>query len=285
MIVGDIDCVRRYVPTVDTAPYSKLWPHVVGANGYLESEILGTALYGRLEDSDFPEILLSMCERVVALRAYERAIPFLDLRQTEQGFAVISTDGLVPASKDRVRALVEGCRADGESAEDSLLSMLESLTGDLKDLWVGSEACTVLTDCYISTYREFRRYLMRGSDYPVDFPKNRTEFRGLWGAMRSAIQFRIEPNISRELSARLLVEIRERCASAANLRLLEPVRFALAAFALGMRERGSEFLGQAAAMLRDSPDDYPLWRDSEVGQIVLNRVKSKNDGAIFFGSM
>jgi hypothetical protein len=271
------------VPTVDTAPFWKLLPHIVSANGYLEGELLGHGLYVRLDNPDVPDGLLALCERVVALRAYEQAIPFLDLRQTEQGFAVISTEGLVPASRERVRALVEGCRSEGESAEDNLLSFLEALSGEYKDLWLVSDVCTVLTDTYISTFREFKRY--SGSLDAVDFPKNRTEFRSLWGAMRSAVQFRIEPNISRELSRMLLEEIRTKALSVANSRLLEPVRFALAAYAMGKISGGDGFLGQATALLRNGPDDYPLWRDSETGIAVLNRTAEKNDGPIFWGGI
>jgi hypothetical protein len=239
----------------------------------------------KIEDAGFPEILLQMCERVVALRAYERAIPFLDLRQTEQGFAVISTDGLVPASKDRVKALADACKADAEDAEDNLLSFLESLSGELKTIWLNSSTSTYLTDTYIATFKEFKRYIPGTPEYPVAFPKNRAEFRGLWGAMRTAINFKIEPNISQELSEQLIEEIREKSLTEANAKIIEPLRFALAAYALGIKQKGNEYLGQALAFLKDNPDDYPLWKNSTVGQAIINRQKEKNDGAIFWGAI
>jgi hypothetical protein len=286
MIVKDIQTFKKYVPTVDTAPFEKILPHLIAANGYLERELLGTVLYSELESVGFPEVLLLMCERVVALRAYERAIPFLDLRQTEQGFAVISTDGLVPASKDRVKALTDACRADGDASEDNLLSFLESLSGPLKDDWLGSDVCTYLTDTYISTFREFKRYMpVQSSEYPAVFPSNSFEFRGLWGSMRNAIRFKIEPDISHELSMQLMSEIREKSLTAVNVRIVEPVRFALVAFALGIKGKGSEYMGQVLTILRDNPDDYPLWKNSSVGEAVINRLNTKNDGSIFWGAI
>jgi hypothetical protein len=283
MIVKNIETVKQYVPTVDTAPFDKLWPHIIGANGYLESELLGTALYLKLEDEHFPKIMLQMCERVVALRAYERAIPFLDLRQTEQGFAVISTEGLVPASKERVKALIDACRADAEDAEDNLLSFLESLSGDLKTVWLNSATSTYLTDTYIPTFKEFKRYIPDAPEESV--PKNRADFRRLWGAMRTAINFKIEPNISAELSEQLMKEIREKSLTEVNTKIIEPVKFALAAYALGMKRKGDEYMGQAISMLNDKPDDYPLWKNSAIGQAVLNRRIEKNDRAIFWGAI
>jgi hypothetical protein len=282
MTVKDIATFKKYVPTIDTAPYEKIWPHINAANGYLETELIGTEVYEKIDDNNFPVILRELCERVVALRAYERAIPFLDLRQTEQGFAVIATDGLVPASKERVQTLIAACRAEAAEAEDSLLSFLESISGEIKNMWLNSEVATFLTDTYIATFKQFKRYMPHTHENENNIPTNRIEFMKLWGNMRNAIRSRIEPNISPELSKEIISQINTKSISPENEKIIEPVRFALAAYTIGMIKKGNEFLSQATAILEENPDSYPTWKNSEVGNAVLNRINEKNDNRIYF---
>jgi len=281
MFVTDIDTFKKYVPTVEIVPYKKLAPHIISANDDLCNDILGISLYEKQDE--FTEALNPLCERFVCMRAYERAIPFLDLKQTEQGFAVIDTQGLIPASKERVAALVKASKADGDKAEDKLMLFLESMeAGELKDLWLDSDACTYLTDTYLSTFREFKRYCP-SPPAEVKIPENRREFAELRGNMRAAIQFKFIPVISDEFNSVLLEELRNNTISVENKRIIEPLKFATAVYAIGLYAKSDEYLRQALSILRNNPDAYELWKNSDVGKAELNRVEKENDGSIYFG--
>ena len=278
MIIEDITTLKKYVPTVETVPFEKVKPHIITAESKLKTEILGEELFARTDESDE---LRELCERYVCLRAYERAIPFLDLKQTEQGFAVINTEGFVPASRERVKSLVEAAGAEGDDAEESLLAWLEALpsASELKEAWMSSPVCTYLTDTYISTLKEYRRYA------EARVPVHRREFADLRGAMRASIRFSIVPVISPEQNDELLEQLKIGELNEANTALLEPLRFALAAFVSGQSIRGEEYMRPALSMLKAAADDFPAWRDSAIGVAELSRKMQANEGPIFFGGI
>ena len=77
---------------------TRLEPYVRDSVRWLESLIIG--------DVQLPPELEEMAVRIVMQRAVIHAIPALDLVVTPTGFGVVSADGLVPASKERIERLI-----------------------------------------------------------------------------------------------------------------------------------------------------------------------------------
>lgn len=83
---------------------ARIEPYVKDSVRWLESLVIG--------DVQLPPELEEMAVRAVILRAVIHAVPALDLVVTPTGFGVVSADGLVPASKERIERLISSLSAD-----------------------------------------------------------------------------------------------------------------------------------------------------------------------------
>lgn len=114
---------------------------------------LRDALFG---DEPCPEDARSLAVRVVMLRAVKCAIPSLDLVVTPSGFAVMSSNSLAPASKERVQRLVDSLAAE---LDESLMTLQKMLlfSEDWRASAVGSWFCSSSLS-RLSDVRQFRKY-------------------------------------------------------------------------------------------------------------------------------
>ncbi len=78
-----------------------------------------------------------LCSRLVVADALRRAIPSLDIVLTPNGFGVVSTSNLAPASKPRVDRLVGSMLAH---RDDCIAALLPELVGASK--WLASDRAT-----------------------------------------------------------------------------------------------------------------------------------------------
>ena len=78
-----------------------------------------------------------LCSRLVVADALRRAIPSLDIVLTPNGFAVVNTSNLAPASKPRVDRLVGSMLAH---RDDCIAALLPELVGASK--WLASDRAT-----------------------------------------------------------------------------------------------------------------------------------------------
>lgn len=85
----------------------------------LYADIAGETFYG-----DYNYSLSLRVMRYICLRAYELAIPHLDLVLTPTGFGIVSNQNTAPASADRVARLQQSVKDAKEDAFDVLLDML-----------------------------------------------------------------------------------------------------------------------------------------------------------------
>ena len=122
------DTIRRYIPNIMTevggeTPISdKLAPFIESAKLWLESEYLGP-------DDFLSDAHNELALKILVKKAFSEALPSLDIVVTPNGLAVINTDNMAPASKDRVRRLI-----------DSLNSSVTSLVSVLVDVCRGYES-------------------------------------------------------------------------------------------------------------------------------------------------
>ncbi|MDR0661224.1 MAG: hypothetical protein LBG19_10615 [Prevotellaceae bacterium] len=285
MIVGNITTLKKHVSTIVGDNFDLFNSHVSNANQWLKNNFIGDDLYKLADEgTSTDKELKTFCERIVSLRAYETAIPFIDLVQTDSGFAVASSDSLAPASSSRVKALTEATKKEQDTAIEELLAYLEK-TNRYHDKWKESHCFTLLTDTYLHTLEEFERYASFTVGTADRYPKSRRDYAALNGTMRDAIFSQIEPVISPELNDELLNGLRQKNMNNANRKLLEPIRFALACFALGLYDKANEYLRKALSILKANPELYPTWRDSAIGSAELNRDKQENDKPIFFAGL
>jgi len=253
VIINSIDVLKQYIPTIVSAEFTKYEKYIADAEAWLIKEITGQPLFDIIDDTDAK--LMDYARAIVANKAYGDGIPFFDLVENESGFAVVSNPNLAPASQARVAALQSATYRKLDEAVESLLEYLEE-TITYHDAWKGSPAYTLLSNLYLTTVKEFRRYVV--------YPGSRREFMSLKPEMLNAINLKIAPVISQELSDQVVEQLRDGDLTADNKTILENLRFAFANFTMHQEETAQSYLSRVRRLLYASPDKYPLFRDSEI---------------------
>ncbi|WP_372772097.1 DUF6712 family protein [Mangrovibacterium sp.] len=266
MIVTTIDTLKKYIPTIVGNDFSKYESEVREANNWLKRELTGSDLYAILDQAGNEE-LLSYAEAVVARKAYLEGIPSFDLMETEAGFVVTRNDNQAPASPERVKKLAEQMAKKLSDAIEDLLEYLEEQV-DYHDEWKGSPAYSLLSDTYILTLKDFRKY--------APFEGNRLAFLTAKPQMMDAIHLQIEPVISPELSDQIIEQLRDDDMTAENKSILENLRFAFANFTIGKKEVAQSYLMKVRKVIMATPDNYAAFRDSSLYATIQATVIEKN---------
>jgi hypothetical protein len=101
--------------------------------------------------------LLEYVYPVVCRLGMWMAVPELDLRMTDAGFAVTQNNNYAPASQYRVANMRENLRETGFRALDTMLIFLENKK-DVYTAWAASDSFTQFSEFFIRTAVEFNRY-------------------------------------------------------------------------------------------------------------------------------
>lgn len=165
MLVTNYDQIVEIIPTLEQASGENEEMHIYGsfrdnAELWLKRELLGGALYDeldRVQDEEGNGGIVKLCRQVVALKLYDDSIPFTDLVQTANGFAVVKTDVLTPASKERVEKLRVGVKARMYDAFENLIEHLET-DEQWHELWKASKPYKTISRHMVITSREFSMY-------------------------------------------------------------------------------------------------------------------------------
>ena len=266
MLIETIDRMKELVPVIVGSDFKKYKTFVNQASNWLRKEIVGSALYGKLQDEG-NETLLYYAESVVANKAYLIGLPFFDLVETEAGFAVVRTETRAPASPERVKALKTGVEQWLSEAIERLLEYLEESPAYHTD-WKGSESFTLLTQTYIHTLKVFRRY--------APFDGSRLEFAKALPAMLDVIHLKIEPVISPELSDEMIEELRDDDLTPSNKAILRNLRFAFANYVANQEEKAHNYLMKVRKVIMTTPDNYPAFKNSDLYATIQATVIDKN---------
>jgi hypothetical protein len=294
MLVNTNDKMTKVIPTIVDDDLAKFDAYLVDSRRWMKREITGPDLYDLLEtilvatppvlpenpteeqtaaydlDVEAAKVdaeLLALAEAIIAYKAYFEAIPFIDLIGTSSGFAVTRTETKAPASKERVEALRQATfKSIGETIENLLEFLEEHIV--YHDEWKGSPAYTLLSDTYILTVREFRKY--------AQFDGSRLEWIKLHPEMMNAIRLKIEPKISPDLSDQILEQLRDGDITNPNQAILEDLRFAFANFTIGNNELAESYLVRVRKVIMKTPDDYHAFKDSDLYASILANTITKN---------
>jgi hypothetical protein len=95
-----------FVPTAAGSDLTELQPFIDEAEQWFQDDWFGTDLYNYISGLPYDNSLNREATLAICLRTYEQAIPFLDVIQTPNGFAVVSNSNQAPASKERAERLI-----------------------------------------------------------------------------------------------------------------------------------------------------------------------------------
>ena len=139
LITSD-DQLRLLIPnvltTVEGEPtlYEKLYPYLETAEQWAIDNFLSESIFDEITaaKNTQPESHLSSLifhlSQLVACHAYMTAIPSLDLVLTPNGFGIVSNQTVVPASRERVDALITSVESQRDNAIEALILRLSSRT-------------------------------------------------------------------------------------------------------------------------------------------------------------
>lgn len=195
-----------------------------------------------------------ICSRLVVADALRRAIPSLDIVLTPNGFGVVSTQNLAPASKPRVDRLVGSMLAH---RDDCIAALLPELVGASK--WLTSSQAdffgsTLFPDLGIvdavggATGSKWEKYLELRPQV-IDLEASLAEewlSPGLMSALRSE-------NLRGDLTEKRSVIVRQ-----------------VKAQILGYLKSGSfssRRLADIVNSIRENKDDFPEWHRSETAKL------------------
>lgn len=134
-IIPGNTALRQLIPntlaTVAGEPtwYEKMFPFLEQAEEWLAAQLTGDDVIDALEKEQDIHPVKRVCAQIVTSHALMNAIPSLDLVLTPNGFGIVSTQNVVPASKDRIERLINSVEAQRDSAIDELLFKLPSTSG------------------------------------------------------------------------------------------------------------------------------------------------------------
>lgn len=131
--------LRQFIPnafatvTGETPFFDKLRQHLSVAESWLEYYIVSPAVLSTIAGYADDNEMKVLARSIVAADAFARAVPSLDLVLTPNGFGIVSTQNVAPASKERVERLIRSLSDVRDAFLERLLPMLAGVPQ-----WVGS---------------------------------------------------------------------------------------------------------------------------------------------------
>lgn len=116
-VEGEPTLIEKLYPYLETA---EQWAIDTFVPENIFDEIAEADSFGPNERFRFP------LEKLVACHAYMTAIPSLDLVLTPNGFGIVSNQNVVPASHERVDALINSFESQRDAAIEALILRLSS---------------------------------------------------------------------------------------------------------------------------------------------------------------
>lgn len=267
MLVESFAVMKKYLPAITLKGENIYFDDMLLiAQGELVESVLGHELFAKLEKKlEGDQNLLSMCQRIISLGAFIKAIPEMDLVLTESGFAVHNSEKMAPASKTRVEALIKSVKERLDNSIDSLITFLLSSTVYID--WRESEQFDNISSGFICTYSEFRKYAQSSPVYSERYPKSYQDFAKLYPNLSTALMVQIAPYLSREYCYELIEKFKDKeVFSMQEKQALNLIKYSLAAFVMGDGATGNNYLFNCLRYIRENISHFPTFATSAEAQ-------------------
>ena len=123
--------IPNVLTTVEGEPtlIEKLYPYLETAEQWAIDTFVPEDIFNEIAEADSfgpNERFRYPLEKLVACHAYMTAIPSLDLVLTPNGFGIVSNQNVVPASRERVDALITSLESQRDAAIEAFILRLSS---------------------------------------------------------------------------------------------------------------------------------------------------------------
>lgn len=291
-MIANIEEFVRYIPTARGTYFEDIEPFLQEAKMWAEDQLFGVDIVAEADNVEADEVLSRSMNSVICLKAYASAIPFLDVVQTKNGFAVVNSQNHAPASKERVERLLKHVKERLYFHVDSLIDLVAgtpSLLGEWKlfpkfnaltDLlyWSGNELTLYCADFLTQEWStsNFAEGIEKQIIPYLELQRLRSRIKGIQNEEIAAF-------ISRDYLDKLIENRRQGSLTSEEERMLERLKSIVALFLRDEKYKAEEQLkGIVNMMIADLPA-YPEYADSEEYKIkIAERYQNQQEDPTFF---
>ena len=140
VLVTSSDILDRFIPNVLSAVkgekslFDKLSPFLDLAEEWVKDRFMPESTFNTIAGYSDLNIIKPYTIKVVVAHAFMNAVPSLDLVLTPNGFGIVNTTNIVPASKERIERLIASLEQERDNAANLLLKALPEESG-----WLASK--------------------------------------------------------------------------------------------------------------------------------------------------
>lgn len=287
-MIANIDDFVKYIPTARGTHFEDIAPFIEEAKIWIEQEFFGRDLLSTIEAEDANSEAKKVVDSIICLKAYSTAIPFLDVVQTANGFAVVNNSNQAPASKERVERLLKHVQERLYFHVDNLIVCIEAKTNYL-DKWRLSSRFENLTDLIYWSGIEFLQYCgdsVESVANVADAIKHNIPYKDLQ-RMRSMItgfQYQeISSYISRVYLDDLINKRRLGTLTGEERKLIDNLKIIVALYIRNNSFKAEEQLKYIVNRMVTNIDSFPSYKESEEYKIKISeRYQNQQDDATYF---
>lgn len=243
----DINLFNTFLPASRGSSWNKLEAFADLAESRLRNQFFGDAAVDHFKTLTTESVTGKMFARILTNLAYFEAVPFVDLIQTDTGFAIVSNSNMAPASKERVAAVREASRTVAYTGISELLSGILK-DASLREMWLSSPASDRFTDGIVWVPADMETAPF-GADRLIE------ELADIRAAERYVAEY-----VSQELIEKIVENRRENALSRKDLTLYALIVRAVTA---RFQNRGSRDLGLLIDYLNRHAREYPAYAQSD----------------------
>ena len=253
----------------------KLYPFLETAEQWAIDNFIPEVIFEEIaEDDGFGpnERFRYPLEKLVACQAYMTAIPSIDLVLTPNGFGIVSTQNIVPASRERVDALMNSLESQRDSAIEALILRLSSRTDwqqSAQGKYFGATMFPLLNLCrrlairehIWDSYQQLHDRLIKIENVLADTYFSQEQMQ----VFRS--QVIVQYSTSKPIEEQVI-----RSLQAYELQLLTDIQV------------HPQCYYDLVTIIRERPDDFPAWHTSPVADLFTPKIfqNKKNSSAYWF---
>ena len=253
----------------------KLYPFLETAEQWAIDNFIPEVIFEEIaEDDGFGpnERFRYPLEKLVACQAYMTAIPSLDLVLTPNGFGIVSNQNIVPASRERVDALMNSLESQRDSAIEALILRLSSRTDwqqSAQGKYFGATMFPLLNLCrrlairehIWDSYQQLHERLIKIENVLADTYFSQEQMQ----VFRS--QVIVQYSTSKPIEEQII-----RSLQAYELQLLTDIQV------------HPQCYYDLVTIIRERPDDFPAWHASPVADLYTPKIfqNTKNSSAYWF---
>ena len=273
MIIASLEDFLKCIPTAEGSAWTALEPFSNSADATIKALLVGSDLYDYIEAmEDGDELKTTLCN-LIAFQLYKNAIPFVDLIQTNNGFAVVNNNNHAPASKERVERLILWCEQSIDLHTDLLIIQLMSNEAALTE-WTKFKGFKNLTNCLFLTGVDFASYSKHSS---------RADFLKLKPTLLAAQKNDVSAALSIDYVAELITQIRTNALTELNENIVDSCKLVLAKYAEKEEHEAKKLLTEIVVLMEKTIDDYPTYAASaEYALKIAPKYQNKATDPTFF---